>query len=211
MRHSVRQAVSGLTLISCSLAALPAGAQDTAGCPKDGTVISAKNTTGLYNSTARGSDPKDASVCIGVSEGPGSGVNNGREVRRIYGYYDLTTYNMSSTDQERARAALESLLTGARNEVEFELTEYLVGTRYAWTSNEHWKRTGQASLSVGGRSINAVSFQLETKYVSGSSQYHGVWDLWYDPVSHIWLKGHVTMLGGTSRIQDNEVLSISSP
>jgi hypothetical protein len=86
MRHSVRQAASALTLIACSLAALPAGAQDTAGCPKAGTVISAKNTTGLYNSTARGSDPKDASVCIGVSEGPGSGVNYGKEVRRVYAF-----------------------------------------------------------------------------------------------------------------------------
>jgi hypothetical protein len=200
-----------LALVSYSLAAFPARAQDSTACPRAGTVVTAKNTFGGYTVTARGADPKDPFVCIAVSEGPGAGALNGREARRIYGWYDLTTYSISSDDQEKVRAALEALLTGSRSEVTYEQPEnYLGKSAYGWINNYQWKRTGQALLSVNGRAINAVTYQLEIKAVVRGI-YDGVWDLWYDPATRIWLKGHVTMRQGSSRVTDFEVLSIASP
>ena len=194
-----------------SLATFGAHAQGVDLCPRSGLVIKATNSTGDYTATTKGGDPRDKSVCISVAEGPGTGVNNGKPVSRIYTWYDLTNFNLTSDTQNKARAGLGAILTGQTNETSFDMTMNEVGKSQTWSGVESWKRTGQTTIPVGGRPTNVIT--LHEAFKGGAnSRYDADWDLWYDPALHLFVKGHKTSATGFGgRIVDFQILSVSSP
>ena len=156
--------------------------------------------------TWRGADPSDPSICISVSEGPGSGVNYGRELRRIFGYYDLVTFPINCDNIAKASTGLQAVLFGNATEARFQLTLGMRGRGYVWTQNETWRRVGQEVITIDGHVMDAVKLELVTE-PGGGSTYYAVWELWYDPIHHFFLKGH--MKSGNARIQDFQVIGFA--
>jgi hypothetical protein len=81
------------------------------------------------------------------------------------------------------------------------------GRPYTWSQTETWKRIGPDALTIDGHTINATKIQLETVPGPGATV-GGVWDLWYDPARHLFLKGHTS---ANFRVPDFQVLSVSGP
>ena len=150
-------------------------------------------------------------MCVSVSEGPGSGINNGKPLSRIYGWYDITNLNMTADTQNKARAGLGAILTGQTAATSFDMTMNTVGRSETWSGVESWKRTGQTTIPVGGRPTNVIA--LHEAFKGGAnSRYDADWDVWYDPATHLFVKGHkTTATGFGGRIADFEILSVSSP
>lgn len=208
MDATLRMAAGAL---AASLATFGAHAQGLDLCPRSGLVIKGTNSAGEYTATTKGADPTDKSLCITVAEGAGTGVNNGRPVTRIYGWYDLTIFNLTSDTQNKARAGLGAILTGQTAETSFDMTMNFVGRAQPWSGVESWKRTGQTTISIGGRPVNVVTLRESFKG-GANSRYDGTWDLWYDPAQHLFVKGHLTTESGfAGRVRDFEVQSVSSP
>jgi hypothetical protein len=196
-------------LAGASVLAVSARAQGPDLCPRSGIVFQGTNTIGPYTATTKGPDPADRSVCITVAEGPGTGVNNGKPVSRIYGWYDITNFKLTPDTQSKARAGLAAILTGQTGETSFEMTLSLVGRSEPWSGIESLKRTGQATISVGGRPTNVILLHTAFKGTA-NSRYDAAWDLWYDPVLHLFVKGHLTTDSGfAGRVRDFEVVSLS--
>jgi hypothetical protein len=198
-------------LTAASLSTLNAYAQGLDLCPRSGLVIKGTNSTGDYTATTKGADPSDRSVCISVAEGPGTGINNGKAVSRIYGWYDLTNLNMTADTRSRAQAGLGAILTGQITETSFDMTLNTVGRSQPWSGVESWKRTGQTTISVGGKPTNVIT--LHEAFKGGAnSRYDAAWDLWYDPALHLFVKGHLTTDSGfAGRVRDFEIQSVSGP
>jgi hypothetical protein len=184
-----------------------ASAQGIAACPRAGTIIKARNSLGDYTATLRGADPSDSSVCVSVAEGPGAGINYGKEVRRIYGWFDLT---LAPDQQKLARDSLAAVLNGTKPETTFDLTMGLAGKNNIWTLTHTLARTGQAPLTIDGRSVNTIALYDSVKG-GANSPYDGDWSLWYDPVAHLFVKGHLDLRRGNSQVRNFEVTSITSP
>jgi hypothetical protein len=189
------------------LSAFPARAQPFQWCPPAGLLIKARNTQGEYTRATKGADPNDNSVCIGVANGPGAGIDSGKTVRAIYGWYTLQNFAMTADTEKSARAGLGAILSGHSDEVSFQMTNSRPGTSYIWSGTESWKRTGQATLSIGGRPTNVMT--LHEMFKGGANTNYDVyWDLWYDPVLHLFVRGESHFTGGPIR-SFFEVLSVS--
>ena len=74
---------------------------------------------------------------------------------------------------------------------------------------ETWTRTGQAALTIEGRPVNVITLHY-TEKGGASSNVDNAWDLWYDPIRHMWLKGEMRSPGGPIR-DTFEVTSVSPP
>lgn len=208
MRRSVNKVIAPAAFAIGMLAAFQAVAAETVGCPPQGLVAKAKNTLGDYTITWRGVDPSDPSICLSVSVGAGAGINNGKELRRIYAWYDLVNFTMDKANAEKARAALQSALSGTSSEASFDLTMGMTGKNYVWSQTETWKRIGQDMLKIDGRTVTTVKITCETKAGAGTN-FSAVWELWYDPATHSFLKGHKTSGGGN--VRDFEIVTLSGP
>jgi hypothetical protein len=172
-------------------------------------VIKGKNSQGELTRTTKGADPNDNSICIGVMDGPGAGLNFGKIVRSIYGWYPLQNFAMSAETEKKARAGLSAILSGQSEEVSFEMTNSRPGTSYVWSGTESWKRTGKATVLIGGRPTNVIT--LRESFKGGAdTNYDGYTDLWYDPVLHLFVKGETHSTGGPVR-SGFEVMSVSAP
>ena len=183
-------------------------AQGPQWCPLAGTVTKGTNSRGEYSVTHKGADPQDSSVCISVAEGPGiGGFYFGKTIRRIYGWYDISTNSLTSETEKRARDGLGAVLSGRSQEVSYEMT--LNRNNTGWSGTESWKRTGQAILSIGGRPTSVVTLR-ETFKGGANTNYDGYWDIWYDPALHIIVKAEQHSTGGPIRFA-SDVVSISSP
>jgi hypothetical protein len=112
---------------------------------------------------------------------------------------------MTAETEKAARAGLGAILSGQSQEVSFEMTNSIPGTRYMWSGTESWKRTGQATISIGGRPTNVITLREAFKGGANSS-YDGSNDLWYDPALHIFVKGETH---GGRPTGNFEVLSVS--
>jgi hypothetical protein len=201
--------VMALVLWVCS--AFQAAAQVSQWCPPAGTVVKGKNTNGEFTSTHKGADPKDGTVCITLSEGPGiSGLIFGKPVRRIYAWYDLTTYTMTSETEKRAREGVGAVLSGRNEQVSFEMTLNRPGSNYgSYSGTETWNRTGQTTITIGGRQTNVITLR-ETFKGGANTSFDGYWDLWYDPVLHLFVKGEQHTFGGPIRFA-TEAITIVLP
>ena len=134
---------------------------------------------------------------------------SGKENRTIYGWYSLTTLNRSASEQQKIRESLGAVLSGQRDQVTFETTTSRPGTSNVWTNQVTWQRMGEATLTIDGRRVNTIMLR-NTDNGGANSNYEGVWDLWYDPLLHIWVKGELRRPGGPVR-EAFEVISITPP
>jgi hypothetical protein len=190
-----------LTLIMATLAlwlpdGSPASAQAIAACPLAGTIVKARDSLGDYVTTFRGADPADSSICLRITERLGA-ANSGKEERTIYGWFNLSGRSAFASDQRQiARDALATVLNGTKTETTFYLTTSRRGTNVIGTSTNTLMRTGQAILTVGERAVNVITLRLSSNGTTNSlysvGYYDIDWDLWYDPSSHLFVKGHVT-------------------
>jgi hypothetical protein len=64
----------------------------------------------------------------------------------------------------------------------------MAGKNYVWSNTERWRRIGPDKLTINGRNIDTVKIEYDTRAGAGSN-YNAVWELWYDPLSHLLLKG----------------------
>jgi hypothetical protein len=177
-------------------------------CPPAGTIYQGTSNRGPYTSTSKGADPKDPTICLRVTEGPGAGVNYGKQVATLYGWYQSDYF--SAAQLAKARAELGALFAGQKDQTTFDITVNRPGTSYVWTDTVTWKRMGQEMITIGGRPINAVRFEYHDVGGPGSGSYDTLWSLWYDPTSHVWIKGDIRNFGGPLQISF-QVTSISSP
>jgi hypothetical protein len=206
-----------VSLIFWLVAASPAGAEGVAACPRTGTIVKATDSLGDYITTFRGTDSADSSICISVTERPGVALNSAREQRTIYGWFNLSTRTTYAPDQRQiVRDALAAVLNGTETATTFDLTVNRRGTNVLGTSTSTLSRLGQASLTIEGRTISAITLRFAAKGLTNSlysqTYYDIYWDVWYDPSSHLFVKGHLTdRRGGGARVRDFEVTSITLP
>jgi hypothetical protein len=177
------------------------------GCAPTGTVIKGRNSGGEYTTTYKGSDLKNAAVCIRVTTGPGAGASYGKELRSTLSFYPE---NYIAEGQEaKITAALWPLLSGKADQVNFDILVNRSGNYGLWTNNEDWKRAGEEQLTIDGRPVKAVKFERH-EVGKGGSNWDAITELWYDPIRFIWLKGRTHFPGGPIR-SGFEVTSISAP
>jgi hypothetical protein len=204
MRHDQRRQLGlvGFLLAACIVAAVPAAPFAFAlefACPKPGTVIAyASGNTITYH----GADSKDSTICIREF--------NGRTGRFLFNYYVEREW-YSGLDQ--AKLALQSFFSGQKNEVIYERAEVVRGQESAgvqrWT--DKWQRIGQDTVVVGGRSIVTDRVRITTEGTNSNNTYLGIWDLWYDPISHASLRGRISVQRGYSHDRGYDATALTLP
>jgi hypothetical protein len=176
-------------------------------CTPAGTVIQIKGSQGDVTATGKGADPGDSTVCIRVSIGPGAGANYGKEVKAIFGWYSLSI--LTSGQQDKIRSAVGPVLTGQSDQASFDITVTRAGISGVWTNSQTWKRVGQEQITVDGHAVNTIRLQYHDLGQAGSN-WDAMWDLWYDPIRHIWMKTQMRSPGGPLR-SSSEVISVTPP
>jgi len=207
-RYFVRASLA-IVIAWCLSPTGAARAQASAWCPPAGTTIKGTNDQGAYTRVAKGADPGDSAVCVSVLNGPGAGIDNGKTIHRLYGWYDLDHYSRTPATTTDMHRGLGAILSGQTSKTAFEMTSSQNGTRYNWSGTENWERVGQATLSIGGRPT-AVVMLREAFKGGASSGYDGFWNLWYDPALHVFVKGEHHAAGGPIN-NTFTVLSVSRP
>ena len=101
-------------------------------------------------------------------------------------------------------------MSGQVTEFSFDAIMGKAGANRGWDENETWKRVGQDTISIGSQNVSTVHLRQEAK-PGGGTNYHVAWDLWYDPVRHLFLKGHATVYSGNPLVTDFQVTAISAP
>ena len=200
--------VLAVALVLSWFPAIAVHAQGSQWCLPAGLVIKAKNNQGEVTYTTKGADPTDSAVCVVHTIGPGAGIDYDKTVRFIYGWLPLQGFAMTEATEKSARAGIGAILSGQSKEVSFEMTNSSPGYG-SWSGINTWKNTGSATISVGGRPTNVITLRSAFKG-GGGSNYDGYWDLWYDPVLHLFVKGEEHATGGPVR-KAFEVLSVSPP
>ena len=196
-----------VTLVLPWFLAFAAHAQGSQWCPPAGLVIKGTNRQGEFIRTTKGADPADSTVCVWHSIGPGAGLDYDKTVRFIYGWLPLQNFAMTEETEKSARAGIGAILSGQSKEVSFEMTNRRPGGGTSWSGIDSWKNTGSATISIGGRPTNVITLREAFKGGANTS-YDGYWDLWYDPVLHLFVKGEQHAIGGP--VQNGfEVLSVS--
>jgi hypothetical protein len=191
-------------------------AQGIAACPLPGTIVEARDTIGDYTVSYRGVDPEDDSVCISDIRRPGRAW---KEVRTTYGWingwFNLTRFDYPSSSRRAARDALAGVLNGTITATEFDQPWGNRVTRQPGKASFVLVRTGNETLAIGATAINAITLRVSAEGNANSkipeSYFSNDWDLWYDPESHLFVKGHVTNRRGAPQILDFVVVSITLP
>jgi hypothetical protein len=168
----------------------PARTADSAvlGCPTPGTSLTARNIHGDYKLTAMRSVTKDPTICTTLMEGAGAEDNDGKAIRRIYGWYDVSHFIWPADIEAKARAALAAVLTGAEQQSRFDLTLRHIGIVQPWSGVVTWQREGTQEMSLGKFKLQTIHLK-NTFQGGGNTKYNEVWDLWYAPQYHLWVKG----------------------
>jgi hypothetical protein len=139
-------------------------------CPKPGTTITLQEPGGTVTGTYQPVDPTDPALCrVSNSIGQVQGL--------LYNLYDTRFL----TDEAPVRAALESLLSGRKNRVFFQVQ---LKTRFPFPKYlESWTRLGQETLSTDGHAVQTIVFEREREGLDdfASVYNHRKWKLWYDP------------------------------
>lgn len=178
-------------------------------CPPAGMVVHGRSNRGEFVTTSKGSDPEDNTVCVRVTEGPSAGGMYGKPDRVLYGWYSVTTRVRTADTLQRIHEGLGAILSGKSDRVVFDMTSSLAGRSYMWTTTDTWTHTGQATLTIDGNAVNTITLHWTEKGGAGTNV-DDEWDLWYDPIRHIWLKGELRSPGGPIR-DAFEVTSVSLP
>jgi hypothetical protein len=152
-------------------------------CPKAGTVV----TYGQSKVTYRGADPTDPYICASEV--------NGKTSSLLFSWYAP-----DAEDQERisglnrAKAALTAFFIGQKNKVSFELAQVVPHFEQFGMQNwkDTWQRIGFQTVSVGGQQIMTEQIRVTEEGMSGNTTLFW-WDVWYDPVSHVFLRGRITV------------------
>jgi hypothetical protein len=184
-------------------------AQSSAWCPGAGVVVTGQNNRGTYTVTQLGPDKSDPSICHSKTDGQGS-MAPGKEVRRIYNWWDVDLYPTSSSDQKKIEESIGAVLSGQANEASFEAVMGKAGTSWSWSQNETWKRVGQDTISISSQNVSTVRLRMETTPAGGTNT-RIAWDLWWDPVRHLFLRGHATVHSANQAIIEFQVTTISAP
>jgi hypothetical protein len=196
--------------VSLTLAGLaPARANpQPLGCPTPGTTLTARNPQGDYKLVVLKSITPDPSVCTSITDGPGADENAGKPTRRIYGWYDVSHYIWPPEMETKARSALAAILSGEQQQSSFNLTLRRVGIVQPWSGTVTWQRTGTATIALGAAKIETILVK-NTFEGGGNRKYNEVWDLWYSPLYHLWIKGEKRNTAGGVVIGGFEVTSLS--
>jgi hypothetical protein len=189
-RPAVSALIGGWFLAAAAVA--PAQAQNNDfHCPKSGTTVkTAIAENGVeYTQVYRGADQNDPEICrLTIST---TVPYTPRARRRLFNFFDVPTM----ADMTEVRPALRSLLSGQTNRMTFRFTAYDSDRRGPWPWQETWQRLGHETIPVGGRNIDAVTFERESENVYTHSS-HAKIKLWFDPATGIFLKDETTILQG---------------
>lgn len=150
----------------------------------------------------------DPTVCIGKSESFDA-ETSGKPWRRLYGWYDLTFRNWQQ-GEDQARTALGSLLSGQANKVSFDETVTEPGSSRVQTWRNTWERVGAADVTIGNRTVKTIILRWTDEGRAGNG-FLGTQELWYDPATHLFVKGHWDIERGIEHNLDFEVTSILPP
>lgn len=201
--------LSCVTFAAALVITPPASAQTSQWCQPAGTVIKRTTGRGETTTTTKGADPADSTVCMSVTVGTGAGSDYGKDIRRLYGWYDLTNFTYPQETMKNAGDGLGAILSGRVQEISYEMTISRANGSGGWSGIETWKRMGETTISVGGRPTKVIMLRESFKG-GGNTNYDGYSDLWYDPALHMFVKIEEHAVGGPVRYA-LEVVSVTPP
>jgi hypothetical protein len=143
-------------------------------CPRAGTKVTLDLAAGALTGTYRSSEPTDPAVCRIIT-------STGDTKAFLYNFYDMQLLQ----DQAPVRAAMESLLSRGKSQVEFE-----VFFNYLTRFSETWTRIGTEMLRIDGQDVRTVKFERSRRPVAGSygSWVRSRWLVWYDPTTCVFVR-----------------------
>jgi hypothetical protein len=163
-------------------------------CAAEGVAIQISNGQMLTDQASLGPDPGDPTLC-----------------RWKRGFTTSETYfglvgRTTTEGLDELRAGLRDLFGGQRTEFSVCKSSLSVGgarTEY----DDTWKRLPNQTLTVAGRTINAVVFQNTQQ----SPRFPGVstQTLYHDPASGLWVKRDVVAAAGVRWGDPWEIVKIS--
>jgi hypothetical protein len=167
---------------------------------------------GDYQTTWKGTDPQDAAICIRVSTGRAAESNAGKAVELVYGWYNYAGLaDVDSHQIGKIRAELGPILAGQKEQADFDLVLIRPDTAWVWTNEEIWRLIGKEKTTIDKQTLDTLHLEFREIGKAGTqSGYKATWNLWYDPVHHIWVKGFHQDPGGPI-VFSFEVTSISPP
>lgn len=168
--------------IACTLIALAIGfcagvaqAQPVSfACPKAGTVE--ERALGKLQYT--GPSPSDPLICTFTN------YRNEKE-SRLYNYYPPDAATAGPI-----KAGLADLFAGRKASVTFDYTS---PTHYI--SHETWKIARRESVSIGGRTVDTVVFDIDRIYETRNENHFHLMG-WLDAKDGLWVKGQSNVVSG---------------
>ena len=107
-------------------------------------------------------------------------LSNGQSRTLLYNLYNPDAV----ADMASASLALEELLSGRKDHVEFQVRELF---HYPFPHFlESWTRLGQETLDIDNHQVEAIVFEHDTARIDGVTMSaffvnHKRWKVWYDP------------------------------
>jgi hypothetical protein len=143
-------------------------------CPKPGTLISLSDDGQPVTGTYQSPDAAHPALCR-------LSLSNGKSRTLLYNLYNPEAV----ADLPSASLALEELLSGRKDHVEFQVRQLY---KYPFPHFlESWTRLGQETLDIDNHQVEAIVFEHDTDAVDGVSSVaaffvnHKRWKVWYDP------------------------------
>lgn len=145
-------------------------------CPKAGSTIKLAIATGSVEGTYQAVDPADPVSCRIVTSA-------GEAKTLLDNFFDAK----SLSGEEAIRKGMDGLLSKHKDRAEFEVAT--IGSLYR-PDRETWKRLGTEILRIGNQFVRTVRFERVRQVMTNSSGYQdvGVWKLWYDPATGIFVR-----------------------
>jgi hypothetical protein len=142
-------------------------------CPRPGTMITLSEAGQSMTGTYQSADAAHPALCR-------LSLSNGKSRTLLYNLYNPD----SVVDLASASRALEELLSGRKDHVEFQVRELF---KYPFPHFlESWTRLGQETLDIDNHQVDAIVFEHDTARIDGTSWNTFYlndkrWKVWYDP------------------------------
>jgi hypothetical protein len=140
-------------------------------CPRPGTVITFVEAGGTMTGTYQPTDAAQPALCH-------LSLSSGETRTLLYNLYETKAVS----DVASASQALEELLSGRKDQVEFQ-NRWMAKYPFP-VFLESWTRLGQETLDIDNRQVVAIAFEHDTDGI-GFAGYSYVtpkrWKVWYDP------------------------------
>jgi hypothetical protein len=116
------------------------------------STVAVRRATGIWSWRSLGADPANPAMCLRAD-------NTGRIVPRLFGWFDMQTFEYADDPQP----AMLALLQGQATEASVRFWDRRRQTNGVVVVDAHWHLRGHDSLAIGGRAYDTLVFdQSET-------------------------------------------------